>query len=84
MPRDSLRASVSAAAKVSCGQIRVPLQKGRRLRIGFLAVVEHFAHFDDLQVRRFFRQYVAETHLAFLMAAIGQRAGEQRHLARTP
>ena len=57
------------------------LEQGGRLRIGLFAVVQHFAHLDDFEIGGFLRQDMAETHLALLMAAIGERAREQRHLA---
>ena len=71
-------ALVSGADVVDAGEVGMALEKIGRLDIGLLEIVAHFPQFDDLEVGEFLGEDVPEPHLAFFMAAIGERAREER------
>ena len=58
------------------------VEQRRGLGIGAHAVVEDLAELDDGEVREFLGEDGAEAHLALLVAAVGERAGEERDLGR--
>ena len=74
-------AAVAGADIVEPGETGIGGEQRPRLAIGALGVVADLAQFDDLELGIFLGEDVAEAHLALLVAAIAEAAGEQRDLA---
>ena len=74
-------APVAGADIVEPGETRIGGEQRPRLAIGALGIVADLAKLDDLELRIFLGEDMAEPHLALLMAAIAEAAGEQRDLA---
>ena len=66
---------------VEPGEAGIGGEQRPRLAVGALGIVADLAQFDDLELGIFLGEDVAEAHLALLVAAIAEAAGEQRDLA---
>ena len=76
-PGDAFR---TAADIVDAGEVRMLAEQGLGLPVVLGLVVMAFAQADDLDVRIELLEQMQEAHLALLMGAIAQAAGDHRHL----
>ncbi len=74
-------APIAGADIVDAAQPRAGGEQASGLVVAVLEIVADLAQLDDAQSREIVREDMAKSHLPLLVAAVAERAREQRHLA---